>query len=105
SDRAACVIRETMAAWSDEDAMIVRFRFGHAMNVSDISRMLRIPQRPLYRRMDRLLGALRDALVANGLDSGALLELIGNPSLEIDFGLETWKNEASRPSSEEAGSR
>jgi RNA polymerase sigma factor (sigma-70 family) len=92
SARASDVVRRTMAAWPDEDAMILRFHFGSSMTIAEISRMLRIPQRPLYRRMEALLAALRGALDAAGLDAAVLSSVIGEASQEMDFGLEPGKN-------------
>jgi RNA polymerase sigma factor for flagellar operon FliA len=89
SRRASEIVRATIAQWSDEDAMILRFRFGSSMPVADISRMLRIPQRPLYRRIEALLDCLRHALVAAGIDATLLPSIVGEASYEMDFGLHT----------------
>ena len=96
----ARVMRETLAALSDEDAMILRFRFVSEMSIADISRMLRLPQRPLYRRLESLIARMRAALDAAGLDSAAVTELIGHAE-ELDFGLDSGKNEDARPSDSE----
>ncbi|HJQ39851.1 MAG TPA: hypothetical protein VKB93_22135 [Thermoanaerobaculia bacterium] len=87
SRRAGEIVRATIGQWSDEDAMILRFRFGSSMPVADISRMLRIPQRPLYRRIEALLDRLRHALVAAGIDATLLPSIVGEASYEMDFGL------------------
>lgn len=87
ADRAGEVVRETIAGWSDEDAIILRFRFGSSMAIADIARMLRLPQRPLYRRIDSMLAALRAALTRAGFDAAALSEIIGNEAQDLDFGL------------------
>ena len=80
---------------------MVRFRFGSGMSIADVSRMLRLPQRPLYRRIESLLGRLRAALLAAGLDAGALSELIGAAVSEMDFGLAAVENPPIRPSPHE----
>jgi RNA polymerase sigma factor (sigma-70 family) len=90
-------IRDALAALPDEDAMILRFRFGSEMSIADISRMLRLPQRPLYRRLESLIDRLRAALDAAGLDSSDITELIGEAH-DLDFGLAGWKTDAARPS-------
>ncbi|MBV9495173.1 MAG: hypothetical protein JOZ54_13075 [Acidobacteria bacterium] len=99
--RAAQVVRETMAKWPDEDVVILRFRYGGSMTIADISRALRIPQRPLYRRLEARLGELRQALVSAGLDAATLAEVTGNAVRSLDFGLDSWKNADARPSSQE----
>lgn len=91
------VMREVFAALPLEDAMILRFRFGSSMSIADISRMLRLPQRPLYRRLESLIELLRGALEAAGLDSGDVVALIGEAH-EMDFGLEIRKNDCARQS-------
>jgi len=82
------VIRATLGRMPLEDRMIVRLRYVSGMSIADISRMIRLPQRPLYRRIERVLEQLRDALVAAGLDASSVADLIGDASTEMDFGLE-----------------
>jgi RNA polymerase sigma factor (sigma-70 family) len=101
SSRAGEVVRRTIDGWSDEDAMILRFHYGSSMSIAEIARMLRLPQRPLYRRIEALLAKLRAALVAAGLDANALASVIGEASLEMDFGLEHGKTDTARLSVEE----
>lgn len=92
SDRAGRVIRNAIDAMPLEDRSILRFHFGSAMKVADISRMLRLPQRPLYRRIEALLRALRAALVGDGISAHDAADLIGSGTLQIDFGLRDRKN-------------
>jgi len=94
SHRTTEVVRETLAAFSLEDRMLIRFRFGSAMSIADISRMMRLPQRPLYRRIESLLQRLRADLLAAGLDAGSVTELIGTAASELDFGLAATENDA-----------
>ena len=100
---ASRVVRETLGSWRDEDVMILRFRYGSSMSVADIARRLRLPQRPLYRRIEMLLESLSGALQAAGLDARVLGSLIGEASQEMNFGLSEWKNSAARVSSVQSG--
>lgn len=83
SERASRVIRETLDAQSLEDRMLVRFRFASSMSIAKISQMMRLPQRPLYRRLEALLQRLRGALAEAGIDARVVDDL-----QDIDFGLE-----------------
>ena len=83
--RASSVVREQLDAWPLEDRMLLRFRFASSMSIADISRILRLPQRPLYRRLESLLSRLRRALGDAGLDEVTVSELIGSP-VEMQFG-------------------
>jgi RNA polymerase sigma factor for flagellar operon FliA len=99
--RAGLAVRETMAQWADEDAVILRLRYGASMSIADISRMLRLPQRPLYRRIESMLTALRQALTNADLDAATLAEVIGSAVQDLDFGLDSGKNGSPGPSSNE----
>jgi RNA polymerase sigma factor for flagellar operon FliA len=80
-------VTETLAGWPAEDQTILRFRFAAGMAIADISRMLRLPQRPLYRRIETLLLRLRRALTEAGIDAGAVEELVGYEEGPLNFGL------------------
>lgn len=83
---ASQVVRNVLASFSIEDRTIVRLHFAGSMSLADIARMLRLPQRPLYRRLEAILNALRRALVASGIDSGE--SLIGSAVQALDFGFD-----------------
>lgn len=87
SQRASEVVQETMRAMTSEDRMILRLRFAKQTAISDIARMLGVPQRPLYRRLEALLVTLRRALESAGLDARAAADLIGAPAVHLNFDL------------------
>ncbi len=72
-------------------------REAERLGEADISRMLRLPQRPLYRRLESLIARLHAALDAAGLDSRDITDLIGEAH-DMDFGLADWKNDSARQS-------
>src|SRR5205823_13786409 len=86
--RAGGIIRQRLAALGVHDRMLIRFRFGSSMTVADIARMLRQPQRPLYRRIEALLKELRTALAEAGLSATSIADALEAPGAEIDLGLE-----------------
>lgn len=98
SGRAGDVVRRTLGGMTVEDRTLLRFRFARGMNISDIARMMRLPQRPLYRRLEALLGRLRTALTAAGIDAADAAMLIAAGSPPLDFGLQNGKSEDDRPS-------
>ncbi len=91
SVEASDVVRRTIAAFSVEDRTILRLRFSQSLSTADIARMLRLPQRPLYRRLESMLAKLRRALVASGIDSGE--SLVGSAVQALDFGWDGGKSE------------
>lgn len=86
SKRTAAAVKDAMAGLPLEDRMLLRLRFVSSMSISDISRMMRLPQRPLYRRFETLLAKLRGAVLAAGLDPRDVESLIGTDQAQtMDF--------------------
>jgi RNA polymerase sigma factor (sigma-70 family) len=89
SMRAARIVRETLARLPLEDRMLVRFRFGASLSIADVARLLGVPQRPLYRRIEALLRQLRVALERGGVSATAVHDVISAAASEgVDFGLD-----------------
>jgi RNA polymerase sigma factor (sigma-70 family) len=102
STRTNDVVRETLAALPAEDRALLQFRFAESMKIADISRMLRLPQRPLYRRIEALLERFRASLSAAGVEGGAAADLLQKTSVDtLDFGFE--ERIDTRQSNEEEG--
>jgi len=102
SGRATGVVRRALGSLTAEERAIVRCRFGSGMSIADISRMFRLPQRPLYRQLESIIAHLRRELIASGIDSGSAESLIGSSVAALDFGLTTGKNDQA-PESTEGG--
>jgi RNA polymerase sigma factor (sigma-70 family) len=60
---------------SPEDRLVLRLRFWSGSSVADIARTLELPQKPLYRQIERALGRLRAALESGGLTRERVREL------------------------------
>jgi RNA polymerase sigma factor for flagellar operon FliA len=56
-------------ALSAEDRQMVWLRFWEGLTLAEIARRLGVPQKPLYRRMERALVRLRRALEAAGVSA------------------------------------
>lgn len=88
SETVSRVVQAAMQTMSAEDRVILRLRFKRQATIAEISRAMDIPQRPLYRRMEALLAALRHALERAGLDATAVTDLIGEAGQRLDFHLD-----------------
>lgn len=89
---------ELLAELPVEDRVLLRLRYGSEMSIADISRMMRLPQRPLYRRLEWLLARLRGALTGAGIDRKTAAELVGSDATAMDFGLLNGKSPLAGPS-------
>lgn len=98
ANRTSAIVRRTLDELSPEDRMIVRFRFGSSLTIAQISRLMRLPQRPLYRRIDSLLAEFRRALTEAGIDAATVAAVIGR---ELNFGLTGGENGQSQQSDED----
>jgi RNA polymerase sigma factor (sigma-70 family) len=58
---------EALGGLPDEDRLVVRLHYMEAMSVADIARGLALPQKPLYKRLDRVLQRLRRELERAGV--------------------------------------
>ena len=69
---ALVLVLETLPS---EDRLLVRLHYMEAMSVADIARGLSLPQKPLYRRLERALSTLRAGLERLGVSREDVLEL------------------------------
>jgi RNA polymerase sigma factor for flagellar operon FliA len=95
---------------ADEERLALRLRFAEGLDIRAIAAILGRPQRPFYRELERILGGLRERLVARGcapelvqelLELGDLVEPIGRPVpdlLEISAGRPSLQVTAALPS-------
>jgi len=55
-------LMRALASLPDDELQVVRLIFWKELSVADAARSLGVPQKPLYRRLDRILKQLRDAM-------------------------------------------
>lgn len=103
SEHIGRILRSTLEAMTLEDRSIIRFHFGESMTIAQISGLLRLPQRPLYRRLESLLHRFRAALAGAGIDARDVAEVIGDMTREMDFGLQDGKRDAARRTDPDEG--
>ena len=102
AERLRNALDQAVATLPDEDAALIRLCFWEQMSVAAIARAFAIPQKPLYRRIERVLQQLRRALSTAGVDDEArlLLDHLWSDFLEAPDGdpAATPGNRAMRPS-------
>lgn len=76
---AQTALDRALAELPGEDRLIVRLHYMESMSVADIARGLSLPQKPLYRRLERLLGLLRTGLERAGVSRDHVRELATGP--------------------------
>jgi RNA polymerase sigma factor for flagellar operon FliA len=101
SQRLSCAMREAIAHLEDNDRLLLQLRFDARMTVAEIARSLRIEQKLLYRRVEKLMRDLRAELERAGIDPREAADLIGREGAQLDFAL---GSPVLRPSQNDEGS-
>src|SRR5207248_4457314 len=85
--RAGAVLTRELDRLPAEDRLIMKLRFIDGMKVSTMARMLHADQKQLYRRIQRLVASLREALLAAGVAMSDVGDMLthGADALHIDF--------------------
>lgn len=77
AERVSRALNRVVARLEPEDGLILMLHFRDGHSVTEIASLLRLPQKPLYRRLERILARLRAALAGEGFDRSAISELLG----------------------------
>lgn len=102
AERTFTAIRCSLSRLSARDRLVLRLHFESGLTLAEISRSLRVEQKPLYRRRDEILTGLRHDLEARGIAGEDARELLA--SLDWDA---TWTAAGGigAPESEDAAMR
>lgn len=73
---ASSALASALRGLSGQDRLILRMRFEDDFSIADIARTLHLDQKTLYRRIDRRLKDLRNALGNAGIGSGDVIAAI-----------------------------
>jgi RNA polymerase sigma factor for flagellar operon FliA len=71
-------LARVLADLSPEDLVITRLHFSKGLSLGDVARVLGLPQKPLYRRVERLRLTLRQHLESEGVDESIVQEELAN---------------------------
>lgn len=74
---------EVLRGLGAQDQLILKMRFENGAAISTISRVLGLEQQPLYRRVDRLLAAVRASLERAGVDAAVAREVVDRRGLDL----------------------
>jgi len=100
ADRIEQALGDALDRLAPEDRLILRMRFQDSLPVSRIARTLGLAPKPLYRRMDHVMQALRASLEASGVSRDRVAAIIGHPAADLSRAIDdlTVGNPAQRPS-------
>jgi RNA polymerase sigma factor for flagellar operon FliA len=76
------ILRQVLALLSDEDRLIVQMR--SEFPVVQIAKILKLEQKPLYRRIDKILKMLRSELEKQGISAEEVAKILSLPERDFD---------------------
>ena len=81
--RVGAALEQALASLADGDRLILQLKFDGGLKVSEIAPIVGQEQKGLYPRIQRLLGQLRQTLVAGGFAESEVLALLEESPVEI----------------------
>jgi RNA polymerase sigma factor (sigma-70 family) len=75
--RTAHALREVLETLPTDDRLLLRMCFEQNLPLASIARVLHLEQKPLYRRREQVLAALRRALERQGVSADDVREITG----------------------------
>jgi RNA polymerase sigma factor (sigma-70 family) len=81
--RASAALSDALPALTPQEQLIIRLRFQDGFTVARIAQLIGEEQKPLYRRIEQILGRLRATLTSAGVTADEVRDLLGNPAVEL----------------------
>lgn len=83
AERARRALAAALPALPPQEQLIIRMRYQDGFTVARIAQLIGEEQKPLYRRIEQILGRLRAAMTQAGISREEIRELLGNPVVEL----------------------
>jgi RNA polymerase sigma factor (sigma-70 family) len=83
AERIASILSQSISLLDDQDRLVLRLHFEDGRTIADISRLLDLDQKTLYRRLARLLGDLRSRLEGAGLAADVAAEALERRGFDV----------------------
>jgi RNA polymerase sigma factor (sigma-70 family) len=85
AQRVSNALKRLVSRAEPQDRLILALRFEDGRTVAEIASMLQLAQKPLYRRLERLLDDLRAGLEADGIAASEVMSLLDDPAISIEW--------------------
>lgn len=79
--RVGQALEEALAALTDDDLLVIRLCILKGMKIADVARSLGLDEKALYRRKDRILARLRQALGERGVAWPEVADLLNREEI------------------------
>lgn len=86
AERAAGALAQALQSLPAQDRLILKLRFADGQRVVEIARLLRVDQKALYRRIERMLLQLRECLERASISGALLLQAMDERGFDLRLG-------------------
>ncbi len=97
AERIEAALDRVLERLPEQDRLIVRLHFLESLPLSSVAGVLRLPQKPLYRRVEKILKQLREGLESEGIERKSVACLVGRAEFAIERHAELSPNPGIRP--------
>lgn len=84
--RIETLLARSIAALPDGDRLVLILHFFHGVTIADLSRVIQVPQKKLYKRMEAVARSLRRTLESQGIDRRHVDRVVGRAEFGIGMG-------------------
>lgn len=82
--RARAALSDAIPGLTPQEQLIIRLRYQDGFTVARIAQLIGEEQKPLYRRIEQILGRLRASMTQAGITADEIRGLLGNPVVELE---------------------
>lgn len=84
AQRASAALANAIPELTPQEQLIIRLRYQDGFTVARIAQLIGEEQKPLYRRIEQILGRLRASMTQAGITADEIRGLLGNPVVELE---------------------
>ena len=84
AQRARAALANAIPGLTPQEQLIIRLRYQDGFTVTRIAQLIGEEQKPLYRRIEQILGRLRASMTQAGITAEEIRGLLGNPVVELE---------------------
>jgi RNA polymerase sigma factor (sigma-70 family) len=84
ADRIQEALDAALRGLNPEDRLILKMRFQDNLQIARIARILDLEQKPLYRRLERIIGELRSELESRGVRRDQVTAIVGSAEVQLN---------------------
>jgi len=83
ADRVEEALLAALETLPDEDVLILKYRFQDNLQIATVARLLGIPEKPLYKRIEKVMRVLQRELEARDVSREQAQNIVGSAAVDL----------------------